>query len=92
MLLDQVSKTYYLGPAQPPVLAVDNVALGVQSGECFGLLGINGAGKTTIFKMLTGRWAPSKQIILELPLSPMPCMSSLGKAFALASSGLAESK
>lgn len=54
MLLDQVSKTYYLGPAQPPVLAVDDVALAVQPGECFGLLGVNGAGKTTIFKMLTG--------------------------------------
>ena len=54
MLLDQVSKTYYLGPAQPPLLAVDNVALAVQPGECFGLLGVNGAGKTTIFKMLTG--------------------------------------
>ena len=54
MLLDQVSKTYYLGPAQPPLLAVDNVALAVHPGECFGLLGVNGAGKTTIFKMLTG--------------------------------------
>ncbi len=54
VLLDQVSKTYYLGPVQPPVLAVDNFALMVQPGECFGLLGINGAGKTTIFKMLTG--------------------------------------
>ena len=54
MLLDQVSKTYYLGPAQAPLLAVDNVALAVHPGECFGLLGVNGAGKTTIFKMLTG--------------------------------------
>ena len=27
--------------------------------ECFGLLGVNGAGKTTIFKMLTGEVAPS---------------------------------
>jgi len=34
--------------------AVDNLALGVQKGECFGLLGVNGAGKTSTFKMLTG--------------------------------------
>lgn len=34
--------------------AVDHVCLGVPEHECFGLLGQNGAGKTTIFKMLTG--------------------------------------
>ncbi|KAJ1521781.1 hypothetical protein ONE63_003416 [Megalurothrips usitatus] len=34
--------------------AVNAVSLGVERGECFGLLGLNGAGKTTIFKMLTG--------------------------------------
>lgn len=29
-------------------------ALQVSKGECFGLLGINGAGKTSTFKMMTG--------------------------------------
>ncbi len=28
--------------------------MGVKPGECFGLLGINGSGKSTTFKMLTG--------------------------------------
>lgn len=28
--------------------------VGVRQGECFGLLGINGSGKSTTFKMLTG--------------------------------------
>ena len=28
--------------------------LKVPSGECFGLLGVNGAGKTSTFKMMTG--------------------------------------
>uniref|UniRef100_A0A5F8GL81 ABC transporter domain-containing protein n=1 Tax=Monodelphis domestica TaxID=13616 RepID=A0A5F8GL81_MONDO len=37
-----------------PVLAVDRLFLSVQKGECFGLLGFNGAGKTSTFKMLTG--------------------------------------
>lgn len=36
------------------LLAVNNICLGVNKYECFGLLGINGAGKTTIFKILTG--------------------------------------
>jgi len=31
----------------------------VKSGECFGLLGINGAGKTTSFRMLTGDEIPT---------------------------------
>ena len=35
-------------------LAVDSVSFGVSAGQCFGLLGLNGAGKTSIFKMLTG--------------------------------------
>lgn len=36
------------------ILAVDRLCAGVRPGECFGLLGVNGAGKTTSFKMLTG--------------------------------------
>lgn len=38
----------------PCLLAVDRLSLAVGKGECFGLLGFNGAGKTTAFKMLTG--------------------------------------
>ena len=34
--------------------AVDHTSFKVQSGEIFGLLGANGAGKTTVIKMLTG--------------------------------------
>ena len=34
--------------------AVSNVSFHVGGSECFGLLGTNGAGKTTIFAMLTG--------------------------------------
>ena len=33
---------------------MNNVSVGVPPNECFGLLGQNGAGKTTIFKMMTG--------------------------------------
>jgi len=35
-------------------MAVNNVSLHVKSGEIYGLLGRNGAGKTTIMKMLLG--------------------------------------
>lgn len=35
-------------------LAVNQLCVGIKHSECFGLLGVNGAGKTSTFKMLTG--------------------------------------
>ncbi|XP_038108176.1 ATP-binding cassette sub-family A member 3 [Culex quinquefasciatus] len=35
-------------------LAVNQLSVAVDPAECFGLLGVNGAGKTSTFKMLTG--------------------------------------
>ncbi|HXF07981.1 MAG TPA: ATP-binding cassette domain-containing protein [Candidatus Acidoferrales bacterium] len=40
--------------------AVDHVTFDVRPGEIFGLLGANGAGKTTVIKMLTGILRPSE--------------------------------
>ncbi|KAK5982215.1 hypothetical protein GCK32_019588 [Trichostrongylus colubriformis] len=34
--------------------AVKGVTFHVKAGQCFGLLGVNGAGKTSTFQMLTG--------------------------------------
>lgn len=39
--------------------AVDDVSFSIGAGEVVGLLGHNGAGKTTIMKMLTGYVEPS---------------------------------
>ena len=39
--------------------AVKNVSFGLEFGECFALLGVSGAGKTTCFKCLTGEMYPS---------------------------------
>ncbi|MDA8107211.1 MAG: ATP-binding cassette domain-containing protein [Betaproteobacteria bacterium] len=39
--------------------AVDRVSFRVRAGEIFGLLGANGAGKTTVIKMLTGILPPT---------------------------------
>jgi ABC-type multidrug transport system ATPase subunit len=38
---------------------VRNVSFGLDYGECFAMLGVSGAGKTTIFKCLTGETYPS---------------------------------
>ncbi|XP_054582575.1 ATP-binding cassette sub-family A member 13 [Eptesicus fuscus] len=54
LVLCNLSKSY--GRSRP---AVRDVTLGLRSGECFGLLGVNGAGKSTTFRMLSGDEAPS---------------------------------
>lgn len=47
-------------------VAVQNLSFGVQAGTCFGLLGVNGAGKSTTFKMLTTEIIPTAgKIILK---------------------------
>ena len=48
LLLVNLSKKY------GSFLAVDRVCVGIPDEECFGLLGQNGAGMSSIFKMLTG--------------------------------------
>ena len=47
--LQQITKTYEEGR----ILAVDQVSFEVKPGELFGLIGPDGAGKTSIFRILT---------------------------------------
>uniref|UniRef100_A0A8C2TW50 ATP binding cassette subfamily A member 13 n=1 Tax=Coturnix japonica TaxID=93934 RepID=A0A8C2TW50_COTJA len=57
LLLYNLRKSY--GGFSKKNTAVENISLGITKGECFGLLGTNGAGKSTTFKMLTGDIVPS---------------------------------
>jgi len=43
-----------------PFLAVERISFGLDYGECFALLGVNGAGKSTMFKCLTADEYPSQ--------------------------------
>ena len=45
-----------------PVL--DKVSFSVREGELFGLIGINGCGKTTLLKLLVGFYAPDSGVVL----------------------------
>ncbi len=49
--VQNITKTY--GKKNEKILAVDDVSFEVNHGEIFGLIGPDGAGKTSIFRMLT---------------------------------------
>jgi len=49
VVLNNISKTYNKGE----VVAVDDISFSVEKGELFGLIGPDGAGKTSIFRVLT---------------------------------------
>ncbi|KAM4820229.1 ATP-binding cassette sub-family A member 17-like isoform 2-T3 [Thomomys bottae] len=56
LVVKEVSKVYGV---KVPQLAVNKVSFTIQEKECFGLLGLNGAGKSSIFKILTGQQPPT---------------------------------
>ncbi|MCF0060352.1 ABC transporter ATP-binding protein [Dyadobacter chenwenxiniae] len=56
VIVKNISKTYSTEKA----LAVDNVSFSVSKGELFGLIGPDGAGKTSIFRMLTTLLLPDE--------------------------------
>lgn len=52
-------KTIGLRKEYGELAAVDNLNLSVEEGELFALLGVNGAGKTTVIKLLSGLIKPT---------------------------------
>ena len=44
---------------QRNLVAVEKISFGLEAGECFALLGVNGAGKSTTFKSLTSEVEPT---------------------------------
>tara|TARA_B000000441_G_C21411676_1_gene160693 strand:- start:17 stop:274 length:258 start_codon:yes stop_codon:yes gene_type:complete len=45
------------------LVAVDDLNLAVRAGEVIGLLGVNGAGKTTVMNMILGLTIPNEGTI-----------------------------
>ena len=49
VIVEQIKKVY----GKEKLIAVDDVSFSVNKGEIFGLIGPDGAGKSSIFRMLT---------------------------------------
>lgn len=60
-----------------PFLAVERISFGLDYGECFALLGVNGAGKSTTFKSLTRDIVPTSG---EISISGYNVLTEFGEA------------
>lgn len=75
-------KTENLGKSFGPVVAVDEVSIHVPEGAIYGLVGPDGAGKTTLMRMICGLIVPDRgRLLLTAPtagLEQLPAGSVLG--------------
>ncbi|XP_034365421.1 ATP-binding cassette sub-family A member 13 isoform X1 [Arvicanthis niloticus] len=79
LVLCNLSKSYR-SVFRGKTTAVHGVSVGIPRGECFGLLGVNGAGKSTSFKILNGETAPSSgYTIIRTPQGDVVDLASAGK-------------
>jgi len=65
------------------VSAINDIDISIKEGEIVGLLGTNGAGKTTIMKMLSGLIEPSSGEINVLGVNPFKKKVSFKKEISL---------
>lgn len=56
---DNTIRLYKVKKNYGKTVAVEKVSFGLEYGECFALLGVSGAGKTTTFKCLIGEETPT---------------------------------
>ncbi len=78
--IENLSKTFRSHWTFRPIEALKNVSLEVRAGESFGFLGHNGAGKTTVMKLIVGLLKANQgRILIEgKELTTIEQRSSLG--------------
>ena len=68
--IKDVSKSY------KSVKALRDISFNIRKGELFGLIGPDGAGKTTLFRILTTLTLPDSGSATVIGLFTMPCRIS----------------
>jgi ABC-2 type transport system ATP-binding protein len=80
LILDEVCKTFVLG--NRPVAALTNVSLRVRPGVVTGLIGPDGAGKTTLMRLAAGLLQPDSGRIevmnIDVTREPLAVQATLG--------------
>nr|WP_320013418.1 ABC transporter ATP-binding protein [uncultured Desulfobacter sp.] len=61
--LQQVTKSYISDFKRRKKVAVENVGFEIKAGESFGIIGVNGAGKSTTLKIIMGFISPDSGVI-----------------------------
>ncbi|MEZ5363733.1 MAG: ATP-binding cassette domain-containing protein, partial [Bryobacterales bacterium] len=74
---ERLSKMYFEG-TKDAVLALKAATFSIGEGEVFGMIGADGAGKTTTFKMLSGVMDPSAGKVEILGRGPRQSQSQIG--------------
>lgn len=70
---EKVSKSF----AGAPV--IENIDLRIEEGEHVGLIGRNGTGKSTIFRLITGEIEPESGVIERMRRARVACLAQLPK-------------
>lgn len=68
--MDEVIKVRQLTKSYGKRLVVDGISLSVRSGTVFGLLGANGAGKSTVLECILGTKMPDSGTVSILGMNP----------------------
>jgi ABC-2 type transport system ATP-binding protein len=54
LLVESVTKRFFVGRKRKPVTAISNVSLRLERGDIHGILGANGSGKSTLIRLVSG--------------------------------------
>jgi ABC-2 type transport system ATP-binding protein len=53
LLVEHVSKRFFVGRKRKPVVAINDVTMRIPRGEIYGVLGANGSGKSTLIRLVS---------------------------------------